>query len=319
MVLSGDIRTWTDLNGDDIAQNNEIGPPTNATFGFRRNRNPDPNVERPYQILYNLGVQHELRPGLGLSASYNRRGFYHLPWTDNLATTPADYTLITIPDPRGNGQTLPVYNLNLGKRGLIDELDTHSDQNRRTYNGIDVSVNARLSNGATIFGGTSTGRIREVTCQFEDPNWTSASTPGLRFCDQTKHDVPFVTTFKLSGSYPLPWGIRLSGVFQSVLGDENVTSYLVNRTIVPTLTQAQVTVRLNEPGSEYLDRNNQLDLSVAKTFQIRRVRLKPQLDLFNALNVSPVVSQVSTFGSSLGQPLRVLDPRLLRLGVQMEF
>jgi hypothetical protein len=318
MVFSSDIRTWNDLNGDDIAQDNELGPTTNVNFGVRRTRNPDPEIERSYQLLYNVGVQHELRRGVSVSVNYFRRGFYRLTWTDNLATTHADYTLITVPDPRGSG-TLPVYNLRRDKLGLIDELDTHSNENERTYNGFDVMVNARLGNGATLMGGTSTGRTRTVGCQADDPNWTSTTTTGLRFCDQTDLDIPFLTQFKLSGTYPLAYGIRLSGVFQSLPGEEISINYLVNRTIVPNLSQPQVTVRLNEPGSEYLDRVNQLDFSVAKTFRIRQVQLTPQVDLFNLLNVSPVVNQVNTFGPSLGRPLRILDARLVRIGVQMEF
>jgi hypothetical protein len=243
---------------------------------------------------------------LGLSVSYYRRGFSALNWLDNLATTHADYTAVAIPDPRGNGQTITVYNLNRDRLGLVDEVDLNSDANTRTYNGVDVSVNARFQNGAVLMGGTSTGRTTEVDCE-------------LRFCDETDLDVPFLTTFKLSGTYPLLGGWRLSGVFQSLPGEQVTINYLVNRTIIPTLTLAQVTVPLNEPGSLYLDRVNQLDFSVSRTFQLGRARITPQLDLFNALNVSPVVAQVNTFGSALGRPNRILDARLLRIGVQMEF
>jgi hypothetical protein len=111
----------------------------------------------------------------------------------------------------------------------------------------------------------------------------------------------------------------VSGVFQSALGEPINITYVVNRAIVPTLTQSQVTVRLNAPGADYYDRNNQLDFSLSKEFRLKAVRVRPQIDLFNALNVSPVVVQVTAFGSSLGQPRRVLDARLVRLGVQVDF
>jgi hypothetical protein len=39
----------------------------------------------------------------------------------------------------------------------------------------------------------------------------------------------------------------------------------------------------------------------------------------NVLNVSYVKNQNVTVGSSLGQPLDVLQPRLLRLAMQMKF
>jgi hypothetical protein len=98
-----------------------------------------------------------------------------------------------------------------------------------------------------------------------------------------------------------------------------VINYVVNRAIVPNLTLAQVTTRLNEPGTDFLDRNNQLDLSLTRDFRLGRVVLKPQIDLFNVFNVSPVTNEVATFGPQLGQPLTILPGRLLRFGVRMNY
>ena len=143
-IFSTDMRTWNDLNRDDIAQENELGPTSNLTFGVRRNQNADPDIQRPYQLLGDIGIQHELMPGLAVAVSYNRRSYEELVWTDNLAISHSDYTLLTTPDPRGNGELLPVYNLDRAKLGLVNELDTNSDLNTRVYNGFDVSFNYRL-------------------------------------------------------------------------------------------------------------------------------------------------------------------------------
>ena len=322
-VLSTDVRTWRDLNGDDIAQDNEIGAPTNATFGIRRNRNPDPNIKRPYQLLYNIGVQRQIGSSISVSGNYYRRDFYRIIWTENLAVPVAgwdrEYTPVTVADPRGNGQTMTIYNINSAFAGLVNEFDTNSKNNSRTYNGFDFTMNARLKNGATLLGGTSTGKLHAVTCDVADPN-------QLRGCDA---EQPFRTQFKLTGTYPLPYALRLSAVFQSMPGvletrtanndGDVVINYIVNRTIVPTLTLAQVTTRLNEPGTQFLDRNNQLDLSITRDVHVGRVVLKPQLDLFNVFNVSPVTNQVTTFGTQVGQPLTILPGRLLRFGIRMSY
>ena len=71
-----------------------------------------------------------------------------------------------------------------------------------------MTLNVRYR-GATVNGGTSTGRTLSITCDVQDPN-------NLRFCDQTTYDVPFRTLFRLSGTYGLPFGIRASAVFQSI-------------------------------------------------------------------------------------------------------
>ena len=168
LVFSADTRTWRDLNGDDIAQEIEMGPSTNTAFGVRRNVNPDEDLARPYNILYNIGGQRQLWSGASFSVAYNRRSFRRQLITDNLATTMADYTLITIPDPRNNGQTVPVYNLNRAKLGLIDELDTNNSENKKTYNGVDVSFTSRFGGGGT------------VTCRHVDRRDGHGQLPGRR-------------------------------------------------------------------------------------------------------------------------------------------
>src|SRR5207245_9550573 len=64
----------------------------------------------------------------------------------------------------------------------------------------------------------------------------------------------FLTQYKLSGSYPLPWGVSLGAFFQSVPGTERTITYLVTRAVVPQLTLASATIPLTEPGS--LDRKS---------------------------------------------------------------
>ena len=311
-IFSTDTRTWDDRNRDDIAQEIELGPSSNRAFGVRRNQNPDPDIKRPYQWVGDLGIQHELLPGLGVSATYNRRSYHRLIVTDNLAISHDDYTLVTVADPRGNGGTLPVYNLARPKLGLVDELDHNSADNTRVYNGLDLTFNWRIPGGATLYGGTSTGRVLSNGCETEDPN-------SLRFCNQSDYDVPMMTQFKLAGTYPLPLGVRVSGTFQSQPGTERGITYQVTRTLVPSLTQAQVVVRLNEPGTEFNDRVNQFDLSFSRSFRRSGIELRPELSLFNVFNADPVLGQVNTFGPALGDVTTILAPRLVRLGVTMRF
>jgi hypothetical protein len=313
--------TWNDVNGDDLAQGapgcvfltpgcevNLAQVPT--SFGVRRNRNPDPDLPRAYQMLYNISLQHEVMPRVAAGVAFTRRDFYNIFFTDNLAVPFSAYTRVLIPDPRGNGETVPVYNLDPAFLGRVNELDTNSN-NTRTYSAIDLSINARFANGATLGGGTSTGRQVSVTCQVTDPN-------NLQYCNE-KGFIPFRTQFKVSGIMPLPYGVRLSGVFQSTLGNEFIVNYRIDRTVAPNLTQSFVNVRLTEPGSQYLDRINQLDFSASKMFRIQNLQVSPQIDLFNALNAAPVLSANTTWGSSLGNVLSVLNARLIRVGVQMKF
>ena len=84
------------------------------------------------------------------------------------------------------------------------------------------------------------------------------------------------------------------------------------------LAQSSVTMRLTQPGTEYLSRVNQLDITISRALQVRKVRIAPEISLFNLLNVNPVLSQ-STAYPNIGTPLRILDGRLIRFQAQMRF
>jgi hypothetical protein len=315
-IVSTDSRTWTDLNHDDIAEENEIGPPSNLNFGIRPNENMDPNISRPYQLVWDIGLQHQLLPGLGVEVSYNQRNFHDLIWINNLAISMSDYTLLNVPDPRGNGQTLPVYSISPAKFGQLNAIDSNSNQNSQVYRGVDVSFTMRTPGGGQVYGGTSTGHTVSNICQVTDPN-------SLRFCDQTQYPVPWLTLFKIAGTYPLPYGFRLSGIFQSTPNAPLTQIYVVTRAQAPGLTQASVNVPLNQPGSLYNDRVNQLDFTLARIFKspfgARTIQWRPEVALYNSLNANPVLSQIATFGPSLGNASSILNPRVLRLGLTVQF
>jgi Carboxypeptidase regulatory-like domain len=311
-VFATDQRTWDDRNKDDVAQEDEIGPPRDIAFGVQRNLNVDPGIKRPYQQVWDVGIQHELLPGLAVSVSYNERRFYRMIWRRNVAIPFSEYTRLTIEDPRNNGQTLPLYNVNRSVFGQVDQLDANSRRNTRIYRGIDATFSWRLPNGGALSGGTSTGRTLTRTCDVEDPN-------SLRFCDYNQYEIPFQTLSKLSGTYPLRYGIRVSGTFQHTPGAERVIVYQVTRRQVPSLVAASVSIRLNEPGTLFNDTVNQLDVALSKSFRRGPWEIRPEISLFNAFNANPVLTQTNSFGSALGNAVTILPPRAARVGLRIDF
>ncbi len=328
-----DRRTWSDLNRDDVAQANEIGAvntPFNTTGVL--NHVPDPNIKRPYQWEYSVGIQRQIRRGVSVSANWVRRSWNRLVWADNVLTTFDDYTLVNTPNPLNPSEMIPIYNLSPAKLGRVSEVDKNSDKNQKFYNGYDIGFSARVG-GGNIYGGMSTGRLLTVYCQVANPN-------SLRFCDQRDLGIPYVTQFKLSGMYPLPFGVQVSGNWQGYPGVPNSTirqdgeynatnnraddpslnvNYIVDRTIIPTLTVSSVTVPLLKPGTKYLDRWNQIDVRLAKKFKVKNVNFQGQLDIFNILNASSILTVTETYGPSLDRPSAILQGRLLAIGAQMSF
>jgi hypothetical protein len=312
MISDTDLRTWSDLNRDNIAQDNEIGLSQNRNFGIRQNRFPADDISRPYEMEYTARLEKQIGPSASVTGGYFRRGYHRLITSTNLAVGLADYTPITIANPLG-GDSVTVYSLNPAKLGLVNILDSTSTENSRTYNGVEGNLDVRLTRRLRAFGGITVDRSRSILCDVQDdPN-------QLRYCDQTQFSMPLRTQFKLSGSYLLPFGFRTSAVLQSYPGSMLAVNYLVNRAIAPGLTQSQVSVPIAPPGSRYGDRLTQLDARFAKTVRIRHIEVEGAFDIFNAANSSAAFNEVQTYGSSLGRPTDVIQGRIFRFAAQMKF
>jgi hypothetical protein len=215
---------WTDVNGDDIAQGErgcayltagcEINFATlPANFGVRSLARFDPDLQRPYQLAFNLGVSHEILPGVALTAEWFRSTFKDMIARNNVALSASDYTAVQVYNPVTGG-TVTAYNLAAAKGSASDLLDSNDPDLKRKYDGIEINFNARLPKGARLFGGTSTERTVSNSCS------AAAHNPNLlAFCDQSLYSIPFETSFKLAGTYPLPfWGITASGSVQALAG-----------------------------------------------------------------------------------------------------
>jgi hypothetical protein len=87
------------------------------------------------------------------------------------------------------------------------------------------------------------------------------------------------------------------------------------------MTEASITVPLVAPGTEFLPRMNQFDLSFAKWFDLGRARLQGQVDVFNVLNDNTVLGvQTTNFGTAAyQQPNGILNARTMRLGLQLRW
>ena len=346
MTQVSDRRNWTDLNGDDIAQDNEIGASNNRNFGLQT-RFPDAGLQREYNVESSVGVQHQVMPGVSVTAAYFHRRYYNQEAQDNTLISRADYLPFQVANPIASGETITLFNLNPAKQGLVRLVDRNSSINRTMYDGFEVSFNARLPRGAVAFGGWSNDRTMVVACDQSDPN-------KLRFCDQTGETFqeygrtakpPFTNDFKLAGSYPFPGGLHASLVFMSYAGKGN--SYTINEPflgvywVVPASafpngqrTQSPLSapyslnggsvqnvtgIALIPPGTKYEKRWNQLDVSVKKIVRLRRRELQGQVAVFNVLNSNVVLAENEQFGPSLGEPRNILQGRMLRLALLLSF
>jgi hypothetical protein len=360
MVSSSETRTWIDVdrqgrslptNGDDIAQDNEIGPSQNNQFGIRAARNPAPDIKRGYNLTYSAGVDHEILPRVSVSATYYRRGFYRQEIQDNILRSLSDWTPVTIYNPL-DGTPIAAYNLDLNKRGLVEIVDRNtpnSDLRNRMYNGFELGASARFGGSAMAFGGWSIERTTNKTCDGSTP-LPPSTTPQpddpntLRFCNQGGFDqesgmdlpMPWLSEFKLGLNVPLKWGIETSAGFVSFPARESQIDWRITPTtryaadckgactpgalVIPAMTESALVVRLVPPGTNYLDRWNQFDFGAKRTFNFgndRRMRVG--VTVFNLFNNAAMLAENTNYGATLGTPTDIMVPRLVRLEAQFTF
>ena len=111
---------------------------------------------------------------MSVNVGYFRNWWGNWYAVDNRSTSLADYTPFSIVAPvdarlpGGGGNVVSgLYNLVPSKVGAVDELAQSSSnfaQMTENWQGVDFNVVARLRNGLTVQGGTSTGRRLQDAC-----------------------------------------------------------------------------------------------------------------------------------------------------------
>jgi hypothetical protein len=83
-----------------------------------------------------------------------------------------------------------------------------------------------------------------------------------------------------------------------------------------------VTVNVIEPGTLYGDRINVVDLRLAKILKFGRTRTNVGFDIYNIMNLAPVLSYNQAFSPTTTlwlTPTGVLQPRFLKFSAQLDF
>jgi hypothetical protein len=330
-------RPWIDVNRDFVPQENELGALSNSNFGKSvvTTRYDDETLKTRFQNWeLEATFQRELAARVSASAGYFRRWYRNFTATDNLLTTPADFEPYCIKAPvdrrlpdGGGYDVCGLYDVVPALNGRFDNVIKQASgfgERLEVFDGIDLNLNGRFRSDIVLQGGVSFGRTRTDSCFAVDS--PQATHPFV-----CRSDPPFQPQVKALGVYSLPWfGFQVSATFQSLPGPQILANYTAtNAEIRPTLgrnlaagANATAVVPLVQPGTLYEERLNQLDLRVANIIAVGRVRLQPQVELFNTFNASPVLALNNNYSAGPAgwqRPTSILQGRLLKFGFQMHF
>jgi hypothetical protein len=370
-------RTWSDTNGNfspdcdfaNPAANGECGAISDSNFGLN---NPKATVFSD-DVLHGWGararfyewgteIQHQLRPGMTVTAGYFHNWVKGFTVTDNTLVSPADYTpyCVTAPLdsrlPGGGGYPVcGLYDISLAKFNSVANVvkqgapfaagnsnvncgyQTPGNAGGVAAIGYDVcgkndfitfGFNARLPRGIRLGGGLDTGRSEKNTC------FVVNSPQQLLYCDQVN---PFSKQADIRGnaSYPLPFPGQwtLSAIYQDSPGPADLATYPApNSAIAPSLgrnlascgTRETCTATANapllQPFTQFENRRHQLDLRLAKNFQLAQsMRLNASVGLYNVTNSSAIITVNTNYGNQWLQPTAILSARTLQFQGTLTF
>ena len=274
-------RTWGDANSNYIPDcnlgiftaNGECGALNNLNFGaFNPNtRYADDAIhgtgKRGYNWDFTTEVQHELRPGMSVTAGYYRNWYGNFLATDNILIGPNDFNSFCLnapPDARlPGGGGYPICGLSditpaqFGR--VVSEVTQASKfgEQKLINDFFNVTVNSRVSANLLWGAGIDTGRTVSDNCfNVDSPGAVAASLLPIQGTGGTfVPSVPSSTTtvngtnvcrivtpfkaqtqLKAFGSYTLPHDFVVSLIFQNISGPTVTASYAApNAIIAPVL------------------------------------------------------------------------------------
>jgi len=343
-----------DTNRNGTAEAGEIGPllaavafdPENPTSTTGVNQIAgDLKSPKTHEIV--LGVDHELFRNFGVNASLSYRRFNDFTWRPLIGVTSADYHVegtVTGTFPGAGTVSQPYYVLDESKLppGGGRVYSTREGYYQR-YWGFEAQAVKRMSDRWMARLAFSTNDHREYFTDparaIEDPtpnpgnngnsNFTGYSkrNGGLVVSDSSgvgKSDIYLVQPkYQLiaNGAYEAPYGFTVAANMVTRQG-YGMPFYALTDTSDPAVTQKEVLV-VNDVGDFRLPAVTSFDFRIGKAFTFDRTRLNVDLDVFNLTNQGTELRRqydvTLTGATGANQVLEVMNPRILRVGLRVNF
>lgn len=335
-VASSATRTWNDRNGDFVPQESELGPLSNSRFG-----SPSPsslivddrvrfgwgNRANTWQTIVSL--DHEIMRGFGVQVAYYRTSLGNQSYTENRLVEPGDFDeyCVTAPtDARlgsiSGSQVCGLYDVKPSKFGQVQNFQTLAgDRMVQLFNGVDVNLSGRFDNGASLNGGLAFGNNETDNCGI-----AVDSPQALRFC-RTVFSWSEDVQFKINGSYPLPWSLRTSFVYQNIPGFPIDALHTVTSAMAaPSLRRnfsaggnATSEIALLERNEMFEERTQIIDLRFSRRVTFGRTNITGNVDISNLLNANTPQYVNPQYGPQWLKVNNAMSARVFRLGVQVGF
>jgi hypothetical protein len=347
-------RPWGDTNTNfapdcdlnNFNANGECGALIAAgTFGtLIPGRTYDPDLmtgwgKRSFNWEFTTSVQQELLPRVSVDVQYARRWYGNIRVMDDKSVTPADYSNFSIPVPSdlgGGNLTGVIVRPDAPAPSYFITLSNNYGKQTEHFDGVNISLNARMQNGLLLQGGVGTGRQITNDCEvvddlpemlqtfFGDPTRAFFFAARPRdFCEQNNG---WRTSVQGLAAYTLPKiDVQVSGTFQNLPGA--LVQANANYGVIPGIAGFGPFVpfqafQIAEPGSLFVERLNQIDLRLSKIFRFGTTKTAINFDFYNVTNSNSVTGENFAYGAGGAGwriPTSILLPRMFKIGAQFDF
>ena len=338
---------WVDLNGDRVAQANEVMPangdftkfqaltgnwdPANPSSPSTKNT-IDPNLKNDTTDEFIVGLSREIGRGVAVDASYIWRRYDNFSQSYNQfadgTIVPSSSYLSTLYTPTctvsgARCDAVTAYYPSIQSTGISRLIN--NPNLTRSYNGFELNGRKRMANHWMM--NTSFSYNSAIT-HYGDGSYQSPNNIAVRNGYQYDYATGgsgignvFVNAkwlFKLSGLYQLPYQFNVSAFYNSRQGYPYEAAVQV-LTSLPN-GGGQPTIILDPIGSNRLPTYQNLDLHFERPITLGTAHFVPSMDIFNITNNNTVQAMRGNQNASNANFIQaIVAPRVLRFGVRVNW
>ncbi len=301
-----------DINNGDYGGFDPSNPGGSTTTSFHSVG--DYGAPRTHELI--VGVDRELMPNFGLSASFTYRRMNNFNWRPLKNITTNDFVQVDsisgslpsgIPGTSGGSYDTPIYGLSdasLIPAGKGRVYQTHKDYYQK-FVGFEMSATKRMSNHWMARFGFSTNNWKEYGSNGQPTAYTWDPTSTLANPNISGGDVAVASggsgksgiymvlptyQFSANGVYQAPYGINF-GVNYLLRQGYAMPWYSTVRGISDPLGSTKSVLLVGQFAQDRLPAVQTMDIRVGKQFTFRTVRLNVDFDVFNLFNSATVLGR----------------------------
>ena len=320
--------TWSDLNGSGVWEVGEEGQTAVDSRGGLALESLDRKLELPFLREIAAGLERELFANVAIRTNIVWRGERQHYIRQN-ASRPFESFMVPVaivdPGPDGNvgttddrpaiqGYDLPPELVQLQQGNIVRNVP-NSDSDYWTW---DITAIKRFSRRWSLMAGFAHTWNRDQASGYFGQSIrqnTYPLTPNDLINAGPDGRYEFRTwSAKIHGTHEGPWGVRVTPYLHHQSGQP------FGRTFSTRLNYGSVRILAEPIGTRRMDNITILDMRVEKAFRIAGGRhVAGFIDVFNLLNANPEQNTSWSSGSSFLRPLSIVPPRIVRIGMKVDW